>query len=164
MRSAKDDMAICDKATPGPWAVKTNAHKATRGGSWGWIKGPRENWCWADERPRSRRDADFVATAREALPYWIERAAAAEKKIASLTADLYERDLAMRNEGEATRSMEIETEKMERALERACKYIDDMLDDCPHRQRCEKGCGSDSEIIACWKRYFLEGADKDDDH
>ena len=81
VRNAKDDLAICDKATPGPWRVKTNAHKATRGGSWGWIEGPRENWCWADERPRSRRDADFIAMAREALPYWIERAEKLERAL-----------------------------------------------------------------------------------
>ena len=81
MRNAKDDLEICGKASPGPWRVKTNAHRATRGGSWGWIEGPRENWCWADERPRSRRDADFIAMAREALPYWIERAERLERAL-----------------------------------------------------------------------------------
>ena len=122
MRNAKDDLEICGKASPGPWRVKTNAHRATRGGSWGWIEGPRENWCWADERPRSRRDADFVATAREALPYWIERAV-----------------------------------KLERALERACKYFFDCIaEECPPGPVCEKLCGNAKEFVACWKRYFLE--------
>ena len=36
-----------------------------------------------------------------------------EKKIAELTADLYERDMAMQNEVEATRSAEILAAKME---------------------------------------------------
>ena len=132
MRNAKDDMAICDKATPGPWyREKTGAT----------CCGCSVEVEIADTGPFGDDDcnvyverlatyplddADFIAMAREALPYWIARA-----------------------------------EKMEKALERACEYVDDILDDCPHRQRCEKGCGSDSEIIACWKQYFLEEGGQD---
>ena len=130
MRNAKDDLEICGKASPGPWRVKTNAHRATRGGSWGWIEGPRENWCWADERPRSRRDADFVATAREALPYWIERAVKLERAL----------ERAAEYVAKVTGSCPMDSE-LEFDLG-GCG-----VDDCKN------------EFTACWKKYFKEAGE-----
>ncbi len=44
-------------------------------------------------------------------------------------------------------------EKMERALERACKHIFC----CPPEGACAAGLGV--KCAACWKKYFLEGAE-----
>ncbi len=47
--------------------------------------------------------------------------------------------------------------KLERALERACKYFFDCIaEECPPGPVCEKLCGNAKEFVACWKRYFLE--------
>jgi hypothetical protein len=78
MRDLKADLALCEKATPGPWTCCTNRHPTTSGFSFGWIEGPIENWCWTDEWRSSRNDAKFVAAAREGWPEAIGRAIRAE--------------------------------------------------------------------------------------
>jgi len=146
-RNAKDDLALCDKATPGPWEYDGMHNE---------IQTPRGETCWLivsecrsapdqgypddySDVPQYDANFDFIAMAREALPYWIERAVAAEKKIAELIADLYERDLALQVESEALGNAEAWADKLEKALEQTFK-----------RRGME-------EFVACWKEYFLEG-------
>jgi hypothetical protein len=84
MRNAKEDLRICNAATPGPWMVKKYYHEEP--GFEQYIKSvavvnkdytiTRNNWS----NP-SRADLDFIAMAREALPYWIKRAQELEKKL-----------------------------------------------------------------------------------
>jgi len=174
-RNAKDDMAICDKATPGPWyREKTGAT----------CCGCSVEVEIADTGPFGDDDcnvyverlvtyplddADFIATAREALPYWIERAVAAEKKIAELIADLYEANLALQEEGKMAESMDMEAEiavakaeEWEQALERAANYIADTTGACPLEfdlevdfETCTEDCKTNS--ADCWKQYFAKG-------
>lgn len=59
----------CEAAASGPWEVKTNAHRETSGEAWGWIDGPFDNWCWSNKHHRSKANAEFVAAAREDIPY-----------------------------------------------------------------------------------------------
>ena len=100
--------------------------------------------------------------AREALPHWIERAVAAEKEIAELMADLQERDQALHVESEALGYADDRSERMEWALERACKFVEDVTGNCPlvldrdfDFDYCEEHCIND--FAGCWKKYFLEG-------
>ncbi len=83
-RNLNADLEVCNKATKGPWRVNTNAHPETTGESWGWIDGPVENYCWTNRRPQSRRDAEFIAQAREGWPHAIERALKAEALVREL--------------------------------------------------------------------------------
>jgi len=59
--------ARCEAATLGPWEYKTNRHPNLNGTPWGWIDGPAGNMCWSGYQ--SRIDADFIAHAREDIPY-----------------------------------------------------------------------------------------------
>ncbi len=141
-RNAKDDLALCDKATPGPWIVMPE--KCGPDGQTVYQEESLGPICdVGDPYPRGgnhpTENMHFIAMAREALPYWIERAVAAEKKIAELIADLYERDLALQVESEALGNAEAWADKLEKALEQTFK-----------RRGME-------EFVACWKEYFLEG-------
>ena len=128
-RNAKDDMAICDKATPGPWyREKTGAT----------CCGCSVEVEIADTGPFGDDDcnvyverlvtyplddADFIATAREALPYWIKRAV-----------------------------------RLEKALDRACEFLKVTIFACPPEDNWgieRKGCDW-GDCDKCWKKYFLE--------
>jgi len=91
-RNAKDDLALCDKATPGPWGIclGSGAHVCT-----GVMQDGEEDFgtmicdCLPDyflkpavEKPGDHRhNMRFIAMAREALPYWIERAQKLERAL-----------------------------------------------------------------------------------
>lgn len=47
----------------GRWSVKTNRHRECSGRDWGWIEGPRAHYCWTDDKPGQRADAEFIAAA-----------------------------------------------------------------------------------------------------
>lgn len=85
MRDAKKDLEACNAATPGPWGIclGSGAHVCT-----GVMQDGEEDFgtmicdCLPDyflkpavEKPGDHRhNMRFIAMAREALPYWIERA------------------------------------------------------------------------------------------
>lgn len=47
-------------------------------------------------------------------------------------------------------------EELEKALDRAAKYIYDCVaEECPPGPVCEKPCAV-GEFVDCWKKYFLE--------
>ena len=86
------------------------------------------------------------------------------RQIAKLTAELYERDLAMQNEMEALGCADDRAEQLEQALDRACKFVEDVTGNCPlgldrdfdfDFDYCEEHCIND--FAACWKKYFLGG-------
>ncbi|MGG1249908.1 hypothetical protein ABE205_19460 [Brevibacillus agri] len=80
MRNAAKDLAMCEAATPGPW--KTSQHDQY---SLDIVSVPeQEVICWTDSFGQGARDGYFIAEAREALPYWIKRAMAAEAEIDQL--------------------------------------------------------------------------------
>lgn len=104
------------------------------------------------------------------------------EQVATLTADLYESDLALQEEGMAAGAMEMEAEiavakeeeleralewaeKLERALRLACEMVASCTD-CPGAQDDWPGCGGtarkcSNDEPACWKRYFLEEGGQD---
>jgi hypothetical protein len=166
VRNAKDDLALCDKATPGPWKYDGmhNEIQTPRGETY-WLivsecrSAPDQGY---PDDPQYDANFDFIAMAREALPHWIERAVAAEKEIAELMADLQERDQALHVESEALGYADDRSERMEWALERACKFVEDVTGNCPlvldrdfDFDYCEEHCIND--FAGCWKKYFLEG-------
>lgn len=173
VRNAKDDLALCDKATPGPWEYDGmhNEIQTPRGETY-WLivsecrSAPDQGY---PDDPQYDANFDFIAMAREALPYWIERAVAAEKKIAELIADLYEANLALQEEGKMAESMDMEAEiavakaeEWEQALERAANYIADTTGACPLEfdlevdfETCTEDCKTNS--ADCWKQYFAKG-------
>jgi len=90
MRDAKADLEICQKATPGPWEAEhrkgangmyrtevfSKQHKVIAICAWtpkycgnGVVKTYRE------------ANAEFITLAREALPYWINRAVELEREL-----------------------------------------------------------------------------------
>lgn len=84
-----------------------------------------------------------------------------EKKIAGLFADLQERDQALHVESEALGCADDRAERLEQALERACKFVEDATGSCPiglernfDYDYCEEHCRND--FAECWKEYFLE--------
>ena len=71
MRDAKKDLEACERATPGPWET-TGRHLE-------YIRNKNDfNVCMT----RRSHDAEFIALAREALPYWINRAQELEARLA----------------------------------------------------------------------------------
>ena len=86
MRDAKEDLKLCEKATLGPWKDNYND------GDWGaCVESLEEGSIVATTEQRKlgaqfRFDAEFIASAREALPYWIERAEQAEAENTQLRA------------------------------------------------------------------------------
>jgi hypothetical protein len=75
-RDAEKDLVMCEKATPGPWC---NDHdQVTRENGVPLFKAFRIRGDL-----QMRLDAGFITESREALPYWIKRAMAAERKLLS---------------------------------------------------------------------------------
>lgn len=91
-RDIEQDLELCEKASKGPWEVKTNAHRNTDGTLWGWVVGPRENWCWSKSRNKSYEDAAFIAAARTALPWYIGEARRLREENARLIEALADKD------------------------------------------------------------------------
>ena len=73
-----------------------------------------------------------------------------EKKIAELFADLQERDQALHVESEALGCADDRADRLERALDRACKCLS--FTDCLSTMG-RRDC--DGECVACWKKYLL---------
>ncbi|KKX52470.1 hypothetical protein [Brevibacillus borstelensis] len=70
-RDAEKDLVMCERATPGPW---NNDHdQVTKENGVPLFKAFRMRGDL-----QMRDDARFITEAREALPYWIKRAMAAE--------------------------------------------------------------------------------------
>lgn len=57
---------LCEKATPGPWKVKTNRHPNLNGTPWGWIEGAQGNICWSGNQ--SKLDAMLMSRSRTLIP------------------------------------------------------------------------------------------------
>ncbi len=93
-RDWTEDWEMCKRATPGPWKVR-HRHKDCIPdndeciGLGLEIIGPPKPHCWAyasqGQFARSA-DAKFIAEAREALPYWLERAWELERAIKTFMA------------------------------------------------------------------------------
>jgi hypothetical protein len=92
------DKKLCEEATPGPWSWEEDRWN----GGWAGLQGPivngvclevlypdhrnegDEGAAWFSEDSSSEADRRFIAAAREALPYYIIRCEAIEKRIAEL--------------------------------------------------------------------------------
>ena len=98
MRDAKKDLEVCERATLGPWyREKTGAN----------YKGFSTETVIADTCPFATDnkvytdlegkggsfpsdDADFIALAREALPYWISRAQELEARLTKIAKEVFD--------------------------------------------------------------------------
>lgn len=86
MRDAEKDLQMCEAATPGPWHANTSwfASEVTtnpEGSAYAWVC---QLWYKDEEVMQNHKaNAQFIAESREALPYWIKRAMAAEQKLSS---------------------------------------------------------------------------------
>jgi hypothetical protein len=81
-RDAEADLALCEAATPGPWAWEDDPATLYSGRD-GWSHGLN---LLGRMQPDMNGNAnlDFIAAARDALPHWIARALAAEARVAEL--------------------------------------------------------------------------------
>lgn len=95
MRDLKADLAICDKATSGPWEATSESDEDVRVcqieneecvcclalmGDYNWEK---EEWKEGSIK-QWNKDAEFIAASREGWPEAIERAIKAEAELALL--------------------------------------------------------------------------------
>lgn len=129
VRNAKDDLALCDKATPGPWEYDGmhNEIQTPRGETY-WLivsecrSAPDQGYPddYSDV-PQYDANFDFIAMAREALPYWIKRA-----------------------------------EKMEKALGRACVLITNHVNAYGTGMDLPMDLLANSRKPEAWKKYFME--------
>ncbi|NOU54939.1 hypothetical protein HN020_09275 [Brevibacillus borstelensis] len=95
-RDAEKDLQMCEAATPGPW--KTSQHDQY---SLDIVSAPeQEVICWTDSFGQGARDGYFIAEAREALPYWIDRAVSLEKEVGMLRDALEKIDIHIRSTGD----------------------------------------------------------------
>lgn len=74
------DYLLCQRATPGPWYAKNYS---------GVVVGPTCEVRYVLPNP----DAEFIAAAREAFPYWLQRVQELEKRMQILEAIAQEADL-----------------------------------------------------------------------
>ena len=102
-RDAEKDLAVCNAATPGPWTTRTEdigsdiPFDVTL-----WVDGPDEQQiCTTDpdiycnygiDYNQAKNDAEFIATAREALPWWIKGALKLEKALRAVEYPLCDAD------------------------------------------------------------------------
>lgn len=131
VRNAKDDLALCDKATPGPWTEEPSGEKVG-GFSCDVAIAATQGRQKIYARPRGGtfpyNDKRFIAMAREALPYWINRAEKMEKALEKACGFVFE-------------------------TTGGCPLF--QLDVCPVRGWiCANDCA-----VACWKEYFMEVSD-----
>jgi hypothetical protein len=85
-RDIKKDRELCSKATPGPWI-----HDSREDRIYSISENGREQYvCTTDEHvinhwlSNNAADAEFIATSREALPYYINRVEELEVQNANL--------------------------------------------------------------------------------
>lgn len=135
-RDAEKDLAMCEAATLGPWVCKENTHPELNGQPWGWIQA--SGWkigTWSGSRnPNHVADNRFIAEAREALPYWIKRAMAAEAEVDQLRKEHHLDRIElnrriMKLETENTRMVALAGagyEKLVKALQTIVEEIDDL--------------------------------------
>lgn len=87
MRNAKRDLAICEAATPPPWTTKPSG-ETINGFSCDVViavtAGRQKIYAQPEGGTFPYADQQFIALAREALPYWINRAVEAEAQLAEL--------------------------------------------------------------------------------
>jgi hypothetical protein len=76
-RDLHADLAICSAASPGPWVIATTTDDT-------FVLDENDLIVSASER---HEDARFIAEARTGWPHAIERAMAAEKRVAELEAE-----------------------------------------------------------------------------
>lgn len=92
MRDAEKDLAMCEAATPGEWGVTADKFfantSAVSSKGYGIGYGLKEG------------DAQFISEAREALPYWIDRAVSLEKEVDMLRDALEKIDIHIRSTGD----------------------------------------------------------------
>ncbi|MBR8661184.1 hypothetical protein [Brevibacillus sp. NL20B1] len=86
-RDLHSDLAICNAATPGPWAAEKGYEQSERGN---YVYSQAEGSVVCAEQDGTDcvltdADARFIAEARTGWPHAIERALAAEKEVARLT-------------------------------------------------------------------------------
>ena len=128
VRNAKDDLALCDKATPGPWTEEPSGEKVG-GFSCDVAIAATQGRQKIYARPRGGtfpyNDKRFIAMAREALPYWIKRA---ERLGCAL--------------------------RLACEMVASCTDCPGAQDDWPGCGGTAEKCSDDEPD--CWKRYFLE--------
>ncbi|WP_461365084.1 hypothetical protein [Candidatus Darwinibacter acetoxidans] len=162
MRNAKSDLALCAKATPGPWMVAIDGNGNIRGV----MPDPEVVhdgeifFVHNTSRTNLENDCRFAVQARTALPYWINLAVAAENRLAKLTAELYERDLAMQNEMEALGCADDRAERLEQALEEACVLITNHVNAYGTGMDLPMDLLANSRKPEAWKKYFMLEADQ----
>lgn len=80
MRDYQKDLEVCEKATEEPWtAEQMTSKKARRGGGYIYYKVVQA--VNAICHYLTKKDADFIALARTALPFYIKRCMALESKL-----------------------------------------------------------------------------------
>lgn len=161
-KDSKSVLEVCEAATEGPWEV-------------GFLEITTPNIltsvCDMSRRKNLNKaceDMEFIALARTALPYWVQRAVEAEAENKHLQELIHEQGLKVKEyESNPTvqRNVGLETElaQCKGALKLACDYK--LNDSCPsaeenweppHKHLCAQCTGSD--CIVCWGKYFLAQA------
>jgi|GEM_PF-1557710 len=78
-RDASTDLELCETATPGPWSCVCDEVEVK-------VSGVTARIVFVKSL-RGEADARFIAEARQALPYWIQQAVAAETEVERLKAE-----------------------------------------------------------------------------
>ncbi len=115
-RDIVKDRAMCEQATPGPWIVE-RCPEDFRIFAW-FVRVPAIEQdkplytaAVINGEPQDKYDVEFIAEARTALPYWIERTAHLEKDLA-LNVSMLAKQCDMAREAE-TKQMEAERKLQE---------------------------------------------------
>lgn len=99
MRNWGEDMELCEKATPGPWVRSNYGFQV--------LTNDRENSiCQIPSRGNMEgqvKDAQFIAEAREALPYWLNAYRELEQVAASRLSRLEQEKWELEAEAAAMR-------------------------------------------------------------
>lgn len=122
VRNAKDDLALCDKATPGPWStggIFDPQSKHPTMNIWGATPPGKQSGTQIAQK-MAPENAIFGAMARTALPHWIERAEDAEGAYAYIVD-------CLRVKMEALGAAEARIEKLEAALLAYEKWEADLI-------------------------------------
>lgn len=141
-RDIEQDLALCEKATPGPWQARqivgvAGPMQMPAANGWELLGMTEDGMPLADWFER-KEDAVFTVEAREALPYWLGEVKRLQKAL----------DLACEEIADAHCPAGI--------LDAAEFSTWDECVECPAQ---EGELYADSERdTACWKRYYLEKA------
>ena len=141
-RDIEQDLALCEKATPGPWQARqivSTVGPMQMLAANGWeILGMTEDGMPLADWFERKEDAVFTVEARVALPYWLGEVKRLQKAL----------DLACEEIADAYCPAGI--------LDAAEFSTWDECVECPAQ---EGEVYADSERdTACWKRYYLEKA------